>query len=84
VRAPDDLDAAFRALTGQRAEAVIVLQDGMLVTQRRRIVALASSKAHPPDIHSVRDAVVAGGMPVLLQCMSLELGHECDVGPCPL
>jgi putative tryptophan/tyrosine transport system substrate-binding protein len=60
VRAPDDLDAAFRALTEQRAEAVIVLQDGMLVTQRRRIVALAS-KAHLPDIHSVRDAVIAGG-----------------------
>ena len=42
------------------AEAVIVLQDGMLVTQRRRIVALAST-ARLPDIHSVRDAVIAGG-----------------------
>ena len=60
VRAPDDLDGAFRRLTELRAEAVIVLQDGMLVTQRRRIVALASI-TQLPDIHSVRDAVVAGG-----------------------
>ena len=60
VRAPDDLDAAFRTLAELDAEAVIVLQDGMLVTQRRRIVALASM-ARLPDIHSVRDAVIAGG-----------------------
>ena len=61
VRAPDDLDAAFRTLAELGAEAVIVLQDGMLVTQRRRIVALASM-ARLPDIHSVRDAVIAGGL----------------------
>jgi len=61
VRAPEHLDAAFRTLAEVRAEAVIVLQDGMLVTQRRRIVALAS-KARLPDIHSVRDAVIAGGL----------------------
>jgi putative ABC transport system substrate-binding protein len=60
VRTPDDLDAAFRKLAEARAQAVIVLQDGMLVTQRRRIVALAS-KERLPDIHSVRDAVIAGG-----------------------
>ena len=60
VRAPDDLDAAFRTLPELGAEAVIVLQDGMLGTQRRRIVALAST-ARLPDIHSVRDAVIAGG-----------------------
>jgi ABC-type uncharacterized transport system substrate-binding protein len=60
VRTPDDLDAAFRKLVEAGAQAVIVLQDGMLVTQRRRIVALAS-KERLPDIHSVRDAVIAGG-----------------------
>ena len=60
VRAPDDLDAAFRTLAELGAQSVIVLQDGMLVTQRRRIVALAST-ARLPDIHSVRDAVIAGG-----------------------
>jgi putative ABC transport system substrate-binding protein len=60
VRAPDDLDAAFRTLTEQHAEAVIVLQDGMFFTQRRRIVSLASM-ARLPDIHSGRDAVNAGG-----------------------
>jgi ABC-type uncharacterized transport system substrate-binding protein len=60
VRAPDDLEAAFQALAEVRAQAVIVLQDGMLVTQRRRIVALASNE-RLPDIHSVRDAVIAGG-----------------------
>jgi putative tryptophan/tyrosine transport system substrate-binding protein len=60
VGAPDDLDAAFRKLAEMRAQAVIVLQDGMLVTQRRRIVALAS-RERLPDIHSVRDAVIVGG-----------------------
>src|SRR5262245_18482862 len=61
VRGPDDLDAAFRALAQQRVDAVIALQDGMLVTQRRRIIALAS-RERLPDIHSVRDAVIAGGL----------------------
>ena len=60
VKAPDDLEGAFQKLAEQRAEAVIVLQDGMLVTQRRRIVALAARQGLP-DVHSVRDAVVAGG-----------------------
>ena len=61
VGGPDDLEVAFRTLTERHhAEAVIVLQDGLFVTQRRRIVALASM-ARLPDIHSVRDAVIAGG-----------------------
>ena len=60
VSSPDDLETAFRSLTEQHAEAVIVLQDGMLVTQRQRIVTLAST-AGLPDIHSVRDAVLVGG-----------------------
>ena len=60
VGAPGDLEAGFRSLTEQHADAAIVLQDGMLVTQRRRIVTLASV-ARIPDIHSVRDAVLVGG-----------------------
>jgi putative tryptophan/tyrosine transport system substrate-binding protein len=47
-------------LVEQKVQAVIVLQDGMLVTQRRRIVALAFS-ARLPDIQSVREAALAGG-----------------------
>jgi hypothetical protein len=39
---------------------MIVLQDGILVTQRGRIVTLASM-VRLPDIHSVRDAVLVGG-----------------------
>jgi putative tryptophan/tyrosine transport system substrate-binding protein len=62
VRTPDDLEMAFRSLMEQHVEAVIVLQDGMLVIQRRRIAALASM-AGLPDIHSVREAVLAGGFP---------------------
>jgi putative ABC transport system substrate-binding protein len=60
VRAPDDLDVAFRRLSEQQVEAVIVPNDGMFVTQRRRIVSLAST-ARVPDIHAVRDAVIDGG-----------------------
>jgi hypothetical protein len=39
---------------------MIVLQDGILVTQRGRIAKLASM-VRLPDIHSVRDAVLVGG-----------------------
>jgi putative ABC transport system substrate-binding protein len=61
VQAPDDLDAAFQKLANQRAEAVIVLNEGMFVVQRQRIVDLATAN-RLPDVYPVRDAVVAGGL----------------------
>ena len=61
VHVPDDLDAAFRMLTDQGAGAVIVLNDGMFIVQRQRIVSLAFA-ARLPDLFSFRDGVVAGGL----------------------
>jgi putative tryptophan/tyrosine transport system substrate-binding protein len=43
ARTPNDLEAAFRALTQQGINAMIVLQTSMLVTERRRIAALAAT-----------------------------------------
>src|SRR3954451_7340194 len=40
VRAPSDLDTAFRALAKDGVQAVIVLVDGMLFNERDRVAAL--------------------------------------------
>jgi putative ABC transport system substrate-binding protein len=61
VRVPNDLDTAFRMLKERRASAVIILNDGMFVVQRQRIVSLASA-ARLPDLYSFRDGVIAGGL----------------------
>jgi ABC-type uncharacterized transport system substrate-binding protein len=43
VRKPDDLEAAFATLAGERADAVVVLQDSLLFSEHRRILALAAA-----------------------------------------
>jgi putative tryptophan/tyrosine transport system substrate-binding protein len=61
VRAPNDLDAAFEALANDHVQAVIVLVDGMLFSERNRIAALAAA-ARLPAIYGFRDHVDAGGL----------------------
>jgi putative ABC transport system substrate-binding protein len=61
VRAPNDLDGAFRALSNDHVQAVIVLVDGMLFSERGRIAALAAT-ARLPTIYGFRDHVDAGGL----------------------
>ena len=61
VRSSDDLDAAFRALANDHVQAVIVLVDGMLFSERNRIAALAAA-ARLPAIYGFRDHVDAGGL----------------------
>jgi putative ABC transport system substrate-binding protein len=61
VRAPDDLEAAFRALVSQRIDVMIVLQTSMLLTERRRIAALAAT-ARIPAICGYREHVDDGGL----------------------
>jgi putative ABC transport system substrate-binding protein len=61
VRSSDDLDAAFRALANDHVQAVIVLVDGMLFSERNRIAALAAA-ARLPAIYAFRDHVDAGGL----------------------
>ena len=60
VRAPDDLEGAFKQ-AARRAQAVLVLPDPSLLARKRRLVRLAT--AHRlPDMHTVRDFVDAGGL----------------------
>lgn len=61
VRAPNDLDGAFRALSNDNVQAVIVLVDGMFFSERNRIAALAAA-ARLPTIYGFRDHVDAGGL----------------------
>jgi putative tryptophan/tyrosine transport system substrate-binding protein len=61
ARTPDDLDAAFQSMTRQRVDVVIVLQTSMLVSERRRIAALAAT-ARLPAIYGYREHVDDGGL----------------------
>jgi putative tryptophan/tyrosine transport system substrate-binding protein len=61
VRSPNDLDAAFQALANDHVQAVIVLVDGMLFSERTRIAALAAA-TRLPAIYGFRDHVDAGGL----------------------
>jgi putative tryptophan/tyrosine transport system substrate-binding protein len=61
VRAPNDLNAAFQALANDHVQAVIVLVDAMLFSERNRIAALAAA-TRLPAIYGFRDHVDAGGL----------------------
>jgi putative ABC transport system substrate-binding protein len=61
ARTPDDLEAAFRTLARQGISAMIVLQTSMLVTERRKIAALAAT-ARIPAIYGYREHVDDGGL----------------------
>jgi putative ABC transport system substrate-binding protein len=58
---PDDLDAAFQALAGEHVELVILPPDGLFVSERRRIVALAAA-ARLAVLYPYREFVEAGGL----------------------
>jgi putative ABC transport system substrate-binding protein len=61
VRASDDLDAVFQALTRGHVEFVVVLEDGLFVSEHRRIVTLAAA-ARLPALYAYREFVDAGGL----------------------
>jgi putative ABC transport system substrate-binding protein len=61
IRMPEDLDAAFQTVVRERAEALVVLQDGMLFSERRRIAALAAA-ARLPAVYGFREHVEEGGL----------------------
>ena len=61
VRKPDDLEGAFATLAGERADAVVVLQDSLLFSEHRRILALAAA-ARLPAIWTTRLFAEAGGL----------------------
>jgi putative tryptophan/tyrosine transport system substrate-binding protein len=50
VRAPKDIEAAFRAASKERADAVLVLGGPVLASQRTQVVELCSKEPTPGDL----------------------------------
>jgi putative tryptophan/tyrosine transport system substrate-binding protein len=61
VRGPDALDGAFRAMTAERAQALLVLADPMLFVHRQRLADLAI-KQRLPMMGNVRAYAGAGSL----------------------
>jgi putative ABC transport system substrate-binding protein len=58
---PDDIDAAFQTLVREHAQSVLLPPDGLFVSERQRIVALAAA-ARLPVLYPYREQVDAGGL----------------------
>jgi putative tryptophan/tyrosine transport system substrate-binding protein len=61
VQGPKDIETAFQAATNGRAEAVLVLQSGVLNSQRKQIVEL-TVKSRVPAIYYAPEWVEDGGL----------------------
>ena len=61
VRLPADLDFAFQAMARERIDFLMVSADAMLLSERRRIAALAR-EARLPTIFERREHVEDGGL----------------------
>ena len=61
VSTPADLDGAFQALARQCVDVLIVLQTSMLLSERRKIAALAAA-TRLPAIYGYREHVDDGGL----------------------
>jgi ABC-type uncharacterized transport system substrate-binding protein len=61
VRTPEDLESAFELATRQRADAVIVGNDGLIQANRRSVVGL-SARYKLPAVYAFKDIVDDGGL----------------------
>jgi putative ABC transport system substrate-binding protein len=61
ARGPDHFEGAFAAMARERAEAVLIVSDGMFVLHRARLADLAR-KNRLPSMYGVRENVEAGGL----------------------
>jgi putative tryptophan/tyrosine transport system substrate-binding protein len=61
VQDAEDFDRAFSAITGQRAEALLVFPSPMLFIERKRLVDLAA-KQRLPSMFAAREFVELGGL----------------------
>jgi putative ABC transport system substrate-binding protein len=61
VNGPDDLDRAFVRIVAEKAGALSVNADGMLVAHRRRLADLAA-KHRLPAFYALREHAEAGGL----------------------
>jgi len=61
ARGPNEFDGAFAAIAKERADALLVVADGMFIFQRARLADLAA-KNRVSSMHGVRENVEAGGL----------------------
>ena len=61
ARGPGEIESAFAAMTAERASAVIVLVDSMLIDHRTRIADLAARR-RLPTVSATMETVAAGGL----------------------
>jgi putative ABC transport system substrate-binding protein len=61
VRKPEDIDHAFDAAVAQRADALAVGNDSVVIASRRRVAELAE-KFRLPAIYATREFVDSGGL----------------------
>ncbi len=61
ARVPQEIDSAFAAMTKERAGALVVLSDAILLNQRRQIAELAA-KSRLPAVYALREHAEAGGL----------------------
>ncbi len=61
ARVPQEIDSAFAAMTKERAGALVVLSDAILLNQRRQIAELAA-KSRLPAVYALMEHAEAGGL----------------------
>jgi len=61
ARAPQEIDSAFAAMTRERAGALVVLADAILLNQRRQIAELAAER-RLPAVYGPSEHAEAGGL----------------------
>jgi putative ABC transport system substrate-binding protein len=61
VKGPQDFDGAFEAVKSQRPDALITIDDPLMLDNRSRILQFAATE-RLPTIHGLREFVVAGGL----------------------
>jgi putative ABC transport system substrate-binding protein len=61
VTTPNDLDGAFQRFAGERIQTVIVLNDSMFFSERRRLLTLAAA-TRLPTIWTARELAEDGGV----------------------
>ena len=63
ARTPEEIETAFTAMTRERADALVILQDAIFTNQVKQIAELAA-KSRLPSIYGLREYVEAGGLMV--------------------
>jgi putative tryptophan/tyrosine transport system substrate-binding protein len=63
ARSPQEIANAFAAMTGERADALVVLTDSIFTNQVRQIAELAA-KRRLPAVYGLNDFTAAGGLMV--------------------